>query len=257
MKNLFKNLLEFIRLKICFFICSIALCGYLLFNPLGINLFFTFLASFFGTAGAYSLNNIKDKEEDLINRKSINPIVLSRFGFVITLACFFIGIFFSLFLPLLSIIFSILGIVSSLSYSCLKIKKYSLIKNIYTALGVGTAFLVGASYMNMEVMWSYLLFFFFIIIMSLISDLRDYAGDKKSNIRTLPVSIGYERVRKIIFILLGIFSIQVSFSSKLFAFLPFVLFMLYFLYKNKPSDAHSWGGFSFIFLTFWLYLCSL
>ncbi|MFH1228847.1 MAG: UbiA family prenyltransferase [Candidatus Aenigmatarchaeota archaeon] len=145
-----------------------------------------------------------------------------------------------------------LGIASSLSYSCFKIKKYSLVKNLYTALGVGTAFLVGAAYISAEVMWSYSLFFFFIMIMSLISDLRDYEGDKKSNIGTLPVSIGYENVRKILFVLLGLFSVQSIFSYKLFAFLPFTFSMMYFLYKNRPSKAHSFGGLSFIFLTFWL-----
>ncbi|MFH1228846.1 MAG: hypothetical protein V1678_00280 [Candidatus Aenigmatarchaeota archaeon] len=98
MEILFKYLLDFTRPKICVFISSIALCGYLLFNSVGIVMLFTFLASFFGTAGAYCLNNIKDKEEDMINRKKINPFSSNRSGMIITIACFFIGVIFSLFL---------------------------------------------------------------------------------------------------------------------------------------------------------------
>jgi 4-hydroxybenzoate polyprenyltransferase len=252
MKEVIINLSEFIRLKICIFIFFIGISSYLIFNPLNIGLISVALTSFFGAAGAYAYNNLTDKEEDLINRKNINPFTLSKNGLVIAFTCFLLGLFFSLFLSIHSILFYLFGIIVSIVYSFFRIKKYFLIKNLYTGFGVSIAFLIGAANINIKIFWYYFLFSFFIIIISIISDLRDYKGDRFSHIKTLPISLGYNTAKKFVFLLLSIFSLLVLFFSNLFVLLPFVFLMFYFLYKNNPSLAHSYGGASFIFLTFWL-----
>lgn len=253
MKEMIINFSEFIRIRICIFICAIGMSGYLLFNPLNTNLIFVALTSFFGAAGTYAYNNLIDKKEDKINRRRVSSFVLNNKAFLIIFICFLFGIGFSLFLSLYSIIFSFLGVIIGISYSFFKLKKYFLIKNLYTGLGANSVFLVGAANINVEVVLYYLLVSFFILIISMISDLRDYKGDKISHIKTLPVSLGCYIAKKFIFLLLGIFSLLILlYFINLFILLPFIFFMFYFLYKNKPSLAHFFGGFSFIFLIFWL-----
>ena len=89
---------------------------------------------------------------------------------------------------------------------------------------------------------------------SLISDLRDYKGDKIVGIKTLPVYLGYRWTKKIIYSLLfgiSVFILQLN----LFYLLPLLLFIpliLLFILKNKPEMAHFYGNISLIFLTAWL-----
>jgi len=257
MKEIISNISEFIRLKICIFVCAIGMSGFLLFNPLNMSLVFVSLTSFLVAAGAYSLNNIRDVKEDRINRKKINPLVFSDKALPIILICFSIGIFFSFFLSLYSILFSLVGTIISIHYSFFKLKKHFLIKNLYTGFGVSVVFLVGAISVNIEVVWYYFLISFFAVIISMISDLRDYKGDKINFIKTLPVSLGYDVTKNLIFLLIGLFSFLILFFSNLFILLPFVFIMLYFLYKNNPSSAHSFAGYSLVFLVFWLLIGSV
>ena len=179
MREKIKDFTGFIRLKVCFIICSIALCGYLLFNPLGIYLFLILVSSFFGTAGAYAFNNMNDKEEDLINRKRINPFVQGKNGFLIITVCFIIAIAFSLFLPPFSMLFSFIGVASSMVYSQFKVKKYSIMKNLYTAAGVGTSFLVGSMHMDEKG-----------VVNRMFDPLRDW-GDVATNVRGRALPSGH------------------------------------------------------------------
>jgi 4-hydroxybenzoate polyprenyltransferase len=251
MKEIISNISEFIRLKICIFVCAIGMSGFLLFNPLNMSLVFVSLTSFFGAAGAYSYNSIRDKKEDLINRRSINHFALSKKGLLIVFVCFALGFFSSLLLPMYSILFYLFGLVVSIVYSFFRIKKYFLIKNLYTGFFATLMFLIGATNMTSEVIQYYILISFFIFILSIISDLRDYRGDKVSSIKTLPVSLGYNPTRILVFLLLSIFS-SIILNSHFMILLPFSLLIIFFVYKNRPSIAHSLGGFSLVFLTLFL-----
>lgn len=248
------DFLGFIRFRICIFVTCIGIIGYLLFNPLSTNLFFVTLTCFFAVAGSYAYNNMTDKEEDLINRKELNSFVLDKRSLWIVSACFLSGMFFSLFLSVYSIFFYLAGLFVSVTYSLFKLKKHFLIKNFYTGFGASLVFLLGATYLTFEIIEYYILISFFIFIGSAISDLRDYEGDSLSDIRTLPVYLGYDTGKKIIFVLLSVFSFLILFFSGFIVFLPFTMVMLYFLLKNKPTLAHSCEGVSFIFLVFWLIL---
>ena len=165
--------------------------GYFLFNRLSINIIFVVLTSFFLCAGAYSYNNITDKREDLINRKRISPLTYSSLGNIVVIASFSLGMIFSLFLSGTSIFISSLLLILGIAYSLFRIKRFFLIKNIYTGFGVPILFLLGAASINVETLWYYFLLSSFSFAGSIISDIRDYEGDKKTCIKTLPVYMGY------------------------------------------------------------------
>ncbi len=252
--NVTNDLLDFIRFRICFLAPFLAMTGYLLFNPLGIELIFVSLASFFGCVGAYSYNNITDRREDLINRKRTNPFVYNNKGLLITLSCFFLGALFLPFLPAICTFFYITSTLTSVIYSSFRIKRYFLVKNLYTGFGITQVFLLGAAKLNSDVILYYFLFSILFFIGSLISDLRDYRGDKAVGIKTMPIYVGYTATKKFIYFLLIMFLISILTLnlSKLFILLPFALLMLLFLGMNKPDIAHFCGGISFIFLAIML-----
>jgi len=251
MKKLLSDFLEFIRFRICIFLVCIGITGYLLFNSEVMDLIFVIISSFLVTAGAYAYNNTTDSREDLANRKKINPFVMNKWGLFIVSLLFLSGIFFSFFLSPYSIFFCLLGVVVSITYSFFRLKEYFLVKNFYTGFGASIVFLLGAGNFSINILEYYLLFSLLAFIGSSISDLRDYEGDKLSNIKTVPVYLGYETGKRIDFVLLGIFSLSILFFSNLVILLPFPLLIFYFLYKNKAKIAHSFLGSSFIFSAFW------
>lgn len=252
--NTTKEFLEFIRFKICIFITSIGISGYLLFNEIEFcNILFILSISFFVVGGSYAINNMTDYLEDLINRKKVNKFVSSKIGWFVIIIFFSLGILLAFLHSLFSFALCSVAIFLGVVYSLFKLKRYMLVKNLYTAVGAGLVFLLGATYISAEVMFYYSLFTFFIFIGSMISDLRDYEGDKVSKIKTLPVALGYELCKKINIFLLVSFSLIVFFS-KLILLIPFIGAMIYFVYKNRPELAHSCEGISFIFLAFWLLL---
>ena len=247
-------LLDFIRFRICIFVSFLAIISYLLFNPIGMNLILVFLASFFGCAGVYSYNNITDKKEDLINRGRINPFVYDNTGSLIITSCFFLGALFLLVLPAICTFFYLTSTIMGLIYSSFRIKRYFLVKNLYTGFGITQVFLLGAAKLNSDVILYYFLFSVLLFVGSLISDLRDYRGDRSVGIATLPVVFGYNTAMLVVYFLLILFSVLIIGLNlyNLVILLPFIVFMVFFLRKNKPGVAHSCGGLSITSLTIWL-----
>lgn len=250
-----KTVLEFIRFELCLFASFIGMTSYLLFNQLSIEVIFVIVSSFFVCASVYAYNNTCDMEEDLINRGKINPFAVNK-GLLIVGCCILIGLISSLLLSTISLSFFISSIITGIIYSSFKLKKHFLIKNLYTSLGGVQLFLIGANVLNADIVPYCLLFSFFIFIGSLISDLRDYEGDKFSGIKTLPVVLGYQRAKIIVYLLLVVFPFFIL-QLGVYSFIPLITFsliILFFLIKNKPKIAHMFNGISFIFLTFWLIL---
>lgn len=247
--------LDFIRIRICTTIAFIAMSGYLLFNPPDLNLLYVALSPFFIFAGGYAYNNITDKREDSINRKGINPIVESEGNYLIVFLCLFVGIVFSLPLSFYSILDAFLILLVSISYSFFRLKKYFLVKNVYTGFALPLAFLLGAfngPVVTNEILQYYLLLSFFIFIGSVVSDLRDLEGDRKTGIKTLPVYLGFGRARKLTYFMLLVCIVLFLMLPRFLILLPFTLFVIFFLHKNRVSSAHSLGGVSLIALTLWL-----
>jgi len=257
--NKLKELFQFIRIELCILAPFLSIAGYFLFNSFSADIIFVVLSSFFLFAGVYAYNNLTDREEDLINRKKINSYTLSNKGLIIVIICFLLGFIFSLFLPVLSILFSFSIVITGMIYSFFRLKKYFLVKNFYTGFGMPQLFLLGAASLSKEVILFYFVFSIFFFIGSLISDLRDYGGDKAVGIKTLPVYLGYVLTKRIIyFLLIGtlVFILQLNLYI-LFPMLIFAMIMFFFLFKDKPKMAHFYGSTSFVFLIIWLILIKI
>lgn len=249
-----RDFFDYIRFNICIFSVFIASSGYLLYAQPSIDLLFVALSSFFVCVGAYSYNNIVDKKEDSINRGRINPFSSNFEGVIITASAFLAGFVFSLFLSPLSVLFYIVTFTISLAYSGFRLKKYLLVKNLYTGFGITQVFLIGASNFSITsgVIHNYILISAFITIGSIISDLRDYKGDKAANIMTLPVFLGYEKARRLVMLSLIFYSVWVIGFSEFFVIGPFVLLMLFAVFKDNPAVAHLFGRYSFVLIALWL-----
>ncbi len=238
----FREFIGFLRPKICFFITGIGISGFLLFNPIGVKLFFVALATFFISAASYSYNLITDKEEDLINHKKVNWFVTNNWGHCLVLGFLVAGLIFVSYLSYLSIIFYVTAAISAFIYSYYRIKNIFPTKNIYTGLSLTQAFVIGAANASVsEEMLPYIPpLFLLLFVISLISDLRDFEGDSQTGIRTVPVVIGYEPTKKISYAVLLIFTTSV-FAFGLYGLAPLLLFVLPILalvYLNKQKMAH-------------------
>ena len=248
------DLTEFIRLKIAIFTSFFAMSGFLLFNPLSLDIVFVALAAFFACAGAASYNNITDVEEDKINRKMANPFAYSPKGKIITTISILLGSLFSSMFSFFSLV-SYLAVISVLLiYSVVRIKRYTLIKNIYTAFGNSLVFFIGVGKFIDTSFPYYMFISAFVFIGSILSDLRDVKGDKIANIRTLPVVFGCGFTKKLVYALSIVFSILLINSGiqELLILLPFALLIVPLVSKDKIKIAHMSIGIPFIFLTLWL-----
>ncbi|MBU4452548.1 MAG: UbiA family prenyltransferase [Nanoarchaeota archaeon] len=249
------HLLKYLRINLCIFCAFMALSGYLMFNLPSGKMIFVILSAFLVCAGTYSFNNITDKKEDAANGKSENPFTSVFEGKVISVAALLLGGILSAHLSSASFMFYISSAASGIVYSYLRIKKYLFIKNIYTGFGVMQAFLIGAAATSLtfEAVLYYVALSFFIMILSMISDIRDYKGDKAAGIRTVPVCFGYAAAKALILsLLVAYFVLILAALPKLTVMLPFSAITLLLMHRDNARRAHFFGSLSFVFLTAWL-----
>ena len=121
------------------------------------------------------------------------------------------GFLSALFLSPVAVIFYVSSALSGVIYSYYRIKNIFPLKNVYTGLSLTQAFMIGAA--NAGLIGDMLLYtislFLLLFVASLVSDLRDYEGDKAIGINTVPVVLGYEFTKKISFVALIIFVTRV------------------------------------------------
>jgi 4-hydroxybenzoate polyprenyltransferase len=243
--------LDFIKVKICLFCVSIAISGFLLFNKISINLIFVILSAFFISAFLCALNNMTDKEEDAINKKRINTLT-TRKGVFIIIFCFIVGLIFTLALSLLSIIIYLLSSFIGFVYSIFKLKRYIILKNLCSGFSWSLSFLLGASpnFNHISFVY-YVIISLFISISSIVSDLRDFKGDRIYKIKTIPVSIGYNKSKKIIYLFYTMFSFFILLGrfNEFLIFIPFCISIIILVNKNKIKLAHNFSGFTFMSFT--------
>ncbi|WP_406655793.1 UbiA family prenyltransferase [Methanolobus sp. ZRKC2] len=245
---------SFIRFKICLFVTGIGVSGYLLFNSLGFDVVFVTLCCFFAGATGYAYNLITDKSEDLINHKKINRFADSSTGMYLVYIFMLLGGLFSLFLSTSSMFFYLVITILNVSYSRFRLKKRFPLKNIMTGFGLTQVFMIGAANASLSnmVFTYYFIVSLFILLTSLISDLRDFEGDKKTGIKTVPVALGYNFSRKLSFILLfaSSWTIYLFGLSGLNTLLIFSIPIAYYLYVDNPKSAHKNLLYSFMALPF-------
>jgi len=255
--HIIKELVSFIRPKICFLVTGLAASGYLLFNPVGIKLLFITLCAFFSTSAAYSYNLITDKQEDIINHKKLNYFTIHhKTGRCMIASFILISTISAIFLSKASIILYISAIITGIIYSRARVKEIFPMKNIYTAATLSISFWTGA--LNTQLTTAMILYSIPITILlfiaSLISDLRDYKGDKSLGIKTIPVVIGYKTAQKILYATTLIFlSIIICLKlTGLYALIIFTIPALLLLKQDKPTLAHKYTMMSFTYLPLWV-----
>lgn len=245
----------FIRLRICITIAFIAASGFLLQNRPSTAIIPVVSVAFLIFAGGYAYNNMKDVKEDSFNRGGINPFSGSRAGLAVVSALFLAGIGFSAMLPLSAVAVALLMLAASVSYSALRIKQYTLLKNAYTGLSIPLAFLFGcfAGHAPPEGFVAYYsALSLFIFTGSMISDLRDIRGDERTGIGTLAVRMGFESAKLLSCALLAACALLMLMLPGMVILLPFALAALALVRMNMMSRAHSVGGASMIALAIWM-----
>ncbi len=248
-----REFIGFIKPEIGIFLGSVTALGYLLSSPLKKDLIYLLLGVFFASITVYSFNHFKDKKEDLINKKKLNYFVKSGTGYYIVLFSLFLSIVFILSLSSRIFWIYLVCMVGGILYSLIRIKRFFILKNLYTAffmtLGFVMGTVLGGSTIS-EVFYYVFTIFLIGLCVSIVGDLRDYLGDKLANVRTVPVVLGYEKARKMVCMLLIFFSvIVVGFNLK--AFLPSILFIsasIFFLLKNDIKKTRLSLLFSIAFL---------
>ena len=249
---LFPEFFSFIRVNICTFGSFISGVGFLLFNQFDLfNLALTFLSSFFIIASVYSINNITDTKEDIINRKKINFFAQNPSGRIYSFLLFSIALILSFLVSSNAVIFILLYGAFGVIYSTIRVKEFSQAKNIYTGILTGLLFLIGATAfhsVSIEILAYFILFSYFIFIASFISDLRDIEGDSKAGVLTAVVKLGKFKAKKVLHLFALIF-----FAITFFAPLPNLKFfgllslpMFYLAEKEEFKTAHGFSGIAII-----------
>jgi 4-hydroxybenzoate polyprenyltransferase len=250
--NLTKELFEFLRIKLCIFAPFGAMIGYLLFSQLSFSIIHVILGAFFACVAVYSYNEITDRKEDEVNRGKVNYFAKNISGSFISTGSALLGVFFSYLVSYIAFVVCILFTISVAAYSTFRAKKYFLVKNLYTSFGVSLLFLMGVS--NVEQIGTALLYYLFIsmfiLVGSLISDLRDAEGDKKVGLRTLPIVIGAAKTKHLIYGLCAAFLLSVT-SLNLYPLQIAALFLIavaFLVPLDKYKAAHSMSRIALLFV---------
>lgn len=225
----------------------------LLFSVFALNIvILTFLITF----SIYGLNKLTDIKEDTINLpersntiKKIKPILKFSIAFSFILSMLLGLLTNILTLPIL-LFPLLLGIIYSakLSKNFPRLKDISGVKNITIALSwaVGSTFLPVIYLLEKKTILIILVFYFFFLksyINSILFDVRDVEGDKRSGVRTIPAFLGINKTKNLLIILNStlipwlIFSYFQGFFHKYFFVLVFTIvygywYILYFCNRD-------------------------
>lgn len=238
------ELLAFMRPRISLTAAVVAVFGFMLFNGIDARALLVFAAAFFGTAFAYSYNSVTDVVEDAANKKK-NSFAYSRSGKAFSFFLAVVGGVFAARLGAQPSLFYLLTITVSFVYSFFRVKRFYPWKSVYVGFGYTTVFLFGASAAPLAVgMFVYYFAISCVIFaMGTIADLRDYAGDFAARVPTLPVRLGEEKAKLVVYWSLAIaaFLIACLWLSELFAVIPFAMAAVLLLRKGAhPQIAHNY-----------------
>ena len=225
---------------VCF---SLTYFSFLMFNTKpDLKLLF---AMFFTMLGVYNLNKLTDKDEDSINLPERADYVTGNektllFTLVISyLIAILLGFSVNIWAVIIILFPLLAGIIYSVEISpkIPRLKDITGMKNIIAALSwtVGIVFLP-AIYSYKGVMITILILFFIfinLIVNAVIFDIRDIEGDRKNNIKTIPVVIGRQKTKKMLLIIQSslipwlVISIYCGFFTR---YLPVLIFCIIYGY---------------------------
>jgi len=248
------KLFKFVRANLCTLAALLAVNGFLLLNSPSFAVLGISAAAFCAYASLAAYNNITDKREDAINRKSINPLSASPAGKLITVATSAASIVMSYFISISTTFVCLSILATGIAYSKFRIKKYPLVKNIYTAIVMSAFFFMGATdgpaIPAVFIVYFAAMFAFF-MAGSIVSDVRDYEGDRKTGIKTLSVLLGLRKSKLLIagFVTtLAFFTIAFGLWN-LYTFTAIAIAATAIALSGRPHIAHTMGGLALIALT--------
>jgi 4-hydroxybenzoate polyprenyltransferase len=241
---LLRELRKFVRIETCLVVSCITLSGYMLFNTYSPELLFLMLAVFFGCGASYGYNQLTDKKEDAVNNKRLNMFVTSKWGNYVIMGCTSIGFLSALALPLISLMIYLICMFAGFAYSFFRIKRFFLMKNIYSGTFIAAPFLIGSTTGN-EFAIGMIPYFLLILLVgftsNLIGDVRGYRGDMLAELRTMPTVIGIRTSKGLIHFNLIMFSFVVLALGyvTMIPMIPFLGAVLFFLNRDNHIMVRS------------------
>jgi len=239
-KHILKELLSFIRIENGLFTGGIAVSGYLVFNRLDLIVLPLLMAMFLGTSASYAYNYLKDRKEDLVNKKRLNRFVLEeRQGKVIVVSFFFLGVVLSLSFYFFSFMTYLFLIMISVLYSGLiRIKERFLAKNFNTGLGISLSFMVGAmanGFFDFAMLAYAGIVFMLGFSANVLGDMRGLEGDRSIGMLTLPMFLGPEKTKLLIYSIISFLSLSVFLLDCLafYPLIPFMIISIFLLAKGR------------------------
>ncbi|MCZ3366118.1 UbiA family prenyltransferase [Methanobacterium veterum] len=202
-------------------------------------------AMFFTMFGVYNLNKLTDKEEDSVNLPERANYILGneKAIIIITILSYFTALLLGIFVNILDLIVILFPLFAGIIYSVKllpkipRLKDITGMKNIIAALSwtVGIVFLpVISSYKGFIITILISSFIFInLLVNAIIFDIRDIKGDRKNNIKTIPVVIGRQKTEKMLLIIHSILipwlvlSIYWGFFTR---YLPVLIFCIIYGY---------------------------
>ena len=218
------------RFKICFSGATLAAFSFLLFNDPSSEIIAVIIAAYALMTAIYTYNMITDKREDLINKGKVNKWVVDYSGSVLSMSFLLLGTLLSISVDRLPIY--TFAALAGFAYSYFRVKEIFPWKNIYTGLLVGLTFLYGAE----------------AGLPTVVSDLRDYEGDKQARIKTVPVHIGKSNSRMLFANILGATSGLMLMTFGIMWIYPalFAIPSIVLAQKERYHLSHSYIVMSFI-----------
>ena len=196
----------------------------------------SFITPIFISMGSFAINDYFDIDVDRLNKRIDRPLVNKSISLdsasYIAIASFAIGVIASLFISIGAFIIAFMFAVLAFLYSY-KLKEMLLIGNMYIGLSMMIPFIYGsyvASYaISYPIIIISLTVFFSGIAREVHGTIRDYKGDRKRGVRSLPTYVGIYGsaiVAAISYLIAIILSIYLFFVNGLFHYNIFYIIMI-------------------------------
>lgn len=199
------------------------------------------------------INDYFDRKEDSVSNKK-NPFISKKFSktelAVIYSSVIFLSLIISYLINYTFFFFNLLTLGISFLYSCppLRLKRIVFLSHLCIGLASGLVFLEGVSLIgNLLPLSGFELKFFILIIFvflidSQLKDIKDYEGDKKAGISTLPTLLGEKRAKMLMSIMISLLFIFIIVFLNLIFLMPFAvvcgLGVSYFLNRKNYKEMH-------------------
>ncbi len=249
MREIFIKLLNFLvysNVYLAVGATCLALMSFLFFNvnpDVGI-----LLIVFLLTLSMYNINRLTDVREDVVNlpdrsyaikkhRKGLVYLILAGLISSCVLA-FFRNVLSVLFIIFgLGLLYSVKWIPKKISKRYRRFKDILLVKNIViSATWSITTVLIVSQYLNLfnySVLFLLVFVFLKLTINTIFFDMRDVKGDKKNGIKTVPVMLGMNKTRRLLYSVNVIVALFILFS----VFLKLIPKLGYFLFLSTFYNA--------------------